>query len=418
MSNVDSILSKLGYPSIPKDGSSIISNVISSKSNIGSPSMAKTDIQLMSNLESSFAPSISEDSPSVMNSVQLCLVDFNVSPYNMTGGGMDIQSDVTALMNKPYTLMIGILYGTLELNSNLSVNGSDGSVYKVSNSITDRPDPYDNPGNIYLFGEVTVSSNTEKIVTYTIISNDRQIDYHYASSYKINWVESLPPAKLSKNPKCPIGTWSKIDITFTLDEFFNPFNITPSPAIMMYNQSTNNKMNKYLGMTNTLDNLGKYYIFMCALTHGFSYNRICNISMTPNFTSSTISPTSIITLSFIITDINLKTETEVAYLESILPNNKISHKCIGDWLKTNFKTVNDLVYINPSRPGEFKVINVPSSCSIENFSIDVKEVTFSPPTPSTPPTPSNTSSSYSSLMYVIIVVVILGLYFMFRPKRY
>jgi len=415
MSNVDSILSKLGYPSMPKDGSSIISNVVSiSKLDINSPSMSNRNNQLMENIESSFAPSISEDSPSVMNSVQLCLVDFNVSPLNI-GGNPGVDGDMTALINKPYTLIVGKLNGTLQPNSILTVNGSDGTSYTINKSITNPPNSNENSYNIVLLGEVNVSSSVEQLVTYTV-SNNGQSDSSNPT-FKMKWVSSLPPEKLVTNPKCPIGTWSKIDITFTLNEFFNPENRIPSPAIAAYNEMTNQKINRFIGIRNTLENWGKFYLFLSTLTHGYSYNRLCNISLTPDFTSSTISPTSILKLSFVISDINLETELELKNFESYLPNNKISHKCIGDWLKANFKTISDLIYINKTNPNQQLVMSVPASCKIENFSIDVNEVTISPPSPPITPS-SSSSSSNNNLMYVIIAVVILGLYFMFRPKSY
>ena len=123
--SINSILSKLGYPTIPKDGTSIMSSLISPiNSIVNSPSTSNVGIQLMDNIDS---PSMSTYPP-----LQLCLVDFNVSPLNI-GGNQGVDGDMIAIINKPYTLIVGILQGTLPPNSILSVSGSDGSKYNISN---------------------------------------------------------------------------------------------------------------------------------------------------------------------------------------------------------------------------------------------------------------------------------------------
>ena len=432
MSNVDSILSRLGYPTLLKDSSTVMSNIISPVSN-GSPSyMSNGEVRSRSGLNT---PGM--DFPNIL---QLCLVDFNVSPINIGGNN---ESDHTALINKPYTLIVGILNGTLPIDSILSVNGSDGTRYNINN-ITNPPSLGENTFNIGLVGEINVLSSVEQVVTYTI-SNNGQID-NSNITFKITWVKSLPPTKFITNPKCPNGTWSKIDISFTLDELYNPTNITPSPAVAAYNEMTNKKLNRFLGITQTLENWAKFLLFASSLSHGYSYNRICNISLTPDFTPSTISPTSILNLSFIISDINLGTEPELNEFDSILPNNKISHKCLGDWLLANFKIISDLIYIDKTNPENQQplVMSVPATCNIENFTIGRTEVTigssspsspsspsrppvpFSPSSPSRPPvpfTPSNplkplTPSSSNSMIFIIVGVVILVLFFIFKSKKY
>jgi hypothetical protein len=441
MSNVNSILSKLGYPSIPKDGSSVISSIISpqnsivgspSMSSLVSPSMSRGSLQFMSNI----GDSLMNNGDFSETPLSLCFIDFNVSPLNIGGSADSTDSTAsvpsTALINKSYTLIIGILNGNLPPNSTLSVSGSDGTTYNINKSITNPPNPIENPTNIVLVGEINVLSRVEKVVTYTIINNG-EINNSANLTFKIDWVSSLPPTKFSTNPKCPVGTWSKIDITFTLEEFFNPGNITPSPAIDGYYLMTNQKLNRFIGFNSTIDNWGKYFVFLSALTHGYSYNRICNISFTPDFTPSTVSPTSILKLSFIISDINLGTEPELNQIDPFLQNNKISHRCIGDWLKSNYKSVSDLIYMESSEKP--LIMSVPTSCAIENFTIDKSEVTISPPRPPTPsPSPSRSNpspssplspssqssskSSFNSMIYIIITVIILVTFYIYRSKQY
>ena len=396
MSSINTIISQLGLPPIPKDDIPLLSNVIP---------------PIISNID----PNATTTSP-----LKLGFMDINTSPSSL-GGFPATDGDINVLINKPYTLIVAKIQGTLPSNSILAVNGSDGTNYNIK-SITNPIKPEENKYNFTLLGEIIVSSNVEQIVTYTITNNGQIGSANFV--YRIKYVTSLPPELLSVNPKCPVGDWSKIDITFTLDECLNPNNKIPSPSIVEYNQMTNQKLNIFLGFTNTLENWAKFLLFYSTTTHGYSYNRICNISLTPNFTPSTILPTSILNLSFIITDVNLGTFPALSQHENALSNNKLSHRCIGDWLKANYKVVKDLVYIdktNPNNPQPL-IMSGPASCKIENFTIDKTDIKIRSSSPPVPFSPSNSDSSSdsssNSMIFIIVGVVILVLFFIFKSKKY
>ena len=327
----------------------------------------------------------------------------------------------------------------------VTLSGSDDTTYNHT-----RIDQVNNTP-VYVF---TVSSNVPNTVTYTVnVSNQTAYSQSanfrsgnnadYISKIDINYrlenIESSSPDKGSMAPDiiklftetnlCPNAPGTIIKSYFSLDEWINPLNQysnnTPSKSALFAPSSTPSSSlftvdlyNKLL--TNTeknapfpinMANIGRLLITNLSRLCGISFSRFCNITLTPQFTPSTITGSSYFELKFVITDVIIP-EKNIPGENPI--NDNISHKCIGEWLVKNFNPATISNEFTESVP----IAKLsPSSCKIkaeftsdmlisENFdnlealTVEKKHIdnaaTLNPPSYSPAKSPSTKSTSAPS----------------------
>jgi len=210
--------------------------------------------------------------------------------------------------------------------------------------------------------------------------------------------------------------------------------LTPSlgDPVTMYNNLINGTSivyNDYAnGLPKNISTIAKIAVDKIISNYKISPERICAVNIK---SISNPTPTSLFELSFIITDNKSPNP---------LPNDYLSHKCIGDWIIRDFNSEpssSPLVFENIGKNGVFPTSLQSPSCPatkpniVENYSEEdysgtntqiANAAVYNPKPPSVTSTPGVSSSSYNTTYIIIAIVVLLILiigifYFMNRNSK-